>query len=261
MEHDGMKLGIVTYNIAKDWDVPTIISVCEEVGLGGAELRTTHAHGVEVTLSASEREDVRRRFDDSAAEIAGLGSAFDYHSPDPDELRRNIEGTKEYACLAADVGAPGIKVRPNNIPDDVPVERTLEQIGLSLREVGEFAAGCGVEIRLEVHGRKSSHVPFVKQMLDVADHPNVYACWNSNMTDLADDGTIEANFGLLADRIGLVHITELWSDYPWADEFRLLQGSGYKGYTLAEIPGCPDRDSSVRLLKYYKTLWEALCKA
>ena len=256
-----MKLGIVTYNIANSWDVPTIISVCEEVGLGGAELRTTHAHGVEVTLSASERGEVKRRFDDSGAEIAGLGSAFDYHSPDPDELRRSIEGTKEYARLAADVGAPGIKVRPNNIPDEVPVEKTLEQIGLSLREVGAFAADCGVEIRLEVHGRKSSHVPYVRQMLDVADHPNVYVCWNSNMTDLADDGTIKPNFDLVADRIGLVHITELWSDYPWAEEFGLLQSVGYEGYTLAEIPGCPDRDSSVRLLKYYRTLWEALCNA
>ena len=46
-----MKLGIVTYNIAKDWDVPTLIKNCTETGFQGAELRTTHAHRVEVTVA------------------------------------------------------------------------------------------------------------------------------------------------------------------------------------------------------------------
>ena len=101
-----MKLGLVTYNMAKEWDIPTIIERCEATGFQGVELRTTHAHNVEVDLSASERRDVRKQFEDSAIEIAGLGSAFEFHSPDNDELRQNIEGTKLYSQLAADVGAP-----------------------------------------------------------------------------------------------------------------------------------------------------------
>src|SRR5262245_44050479 len=44
-------LGIVTYNIAAEWDVPTILKVCKEVGLFAVELRTTHKHGVEPTIS------------------------------------------------------------------------------------------------------------------------------------------------------------------------------------------------------------------
>ena len=43
-----MKLGLVTYNMAKDWDVPTIIENCVETVFSGVELRTTHSHGVEV---------------------------------------------------------------------------------------------------------------------------------------------------------------------------------------------------------------------
>ena len=61
----GMKLGVVTYNIAKDWDVPTMIEKCTEIGIEGVELRTTHAHGVEPSLSAEERREVRARFEDS----------------------------------------------------------------------------------------------------------------------------------------------------------------------------------------------------
>src|SRR4051794_2507624 len=41
------RLGIVTYNIAATWDIPTILRVCRAVGLAAVELRTTHRHGVE----------------------------------------------------------------------------------------------------------------------------------------------------------------------------------------------------------------------
>ena len=102
-----MKLGLVTYNMAKNWDIPTIIENCVETGFEGVELRTTHAHGVEVELSTSERAMIKKQFQDSPIEIAGLGSAFDYHAVDQSVVRQNIEGTKLYSQLAADVGAPG----------------------------------------------------------------------------------------------------------------------------------------------------------
>src|SRR3989442_4117142 len=146
-----MKLGIVTYNIAKDWDVPTIIKNCAETKFQGVELRTSHAHGVEVALNKEQRLEIKKRFHDSPVELMGLGSAFDFHTPDQAKLRADIAATKEYIVLAHEVGAPGVKVRPNGLPKGVPKEKTLEQIGRSLREIGEFAAGHGVQIRLEVH--------------------------------------------------------------------------------------------------------------
>src|SRR6185436_19324226 len=64
-----MKLGIVTYNIAKDWDVPTIIKNCSEARFQGVELRTSHVHGVEVSLSKEQRGEVKKRFKDSPVEL------------------------------------------------------------------------------------------------------------------------------------------------------------------------------------------------
>ena len=40
----GMKLGTVTYNLAQDWDIETLIKNCEAANFEGVELRTTHAH-------------------------------------------------------------------------------------------------------------------------------------------------------------------------------------------------------------------------
>ena len=253
-----MKLGLVTYNLAKDWDVPTIIAMCEKTDFEGVELRMTHAHGVEVGLSAAERAEVRKRFADSTVQIAGLGSAFEYDAIDPAVVRQNIEGTKEYVKLAADVGAPGVKVRPNrlHVKEGVPKEKTLEQIGLALRECGTFAADCGVEIRLEIHGYDTCLVPNARTILDAASHPNVFACWNSNPEDRDEHGSIDANYALVRRQIRLVHITELADGrYPWRRLFQLLAADGYQGFTLAEIgQGSAEPE---RFMRYYRALWLA----
>ena len=49
-----MKLGLVTYLWAKEWTNSEIISNCEKAGIQGVELRSTHAHGVEITLNKKE---------------------------------------------------------------------------------------------------------------------------------------------------------------------------------------------------------------
>src|SRR6266851_9012687 len=69
----GLKLGTVTYNIAKDWDVPTLIRNLREAGFEAVELRTTHKHGVEIALPPAARAEVRARFADSPVKIGGLG--------------------------------------------------------------------------------------------------------------------------------------------------------------------------------------------
>src|SRR5262245_59534529 len=166
-----MKLGTVTYNLAKDWNIETIIKYCSEAKFEGVELRTTHAHGVEVTLSKQQRAEVKKRFADSPVLLWSLGSAFDYHTLDQSKLRKDIEATKEYIILAQDVGATGVKVRPNGLPKEVPVEKTLEQIGKSLQEIGKFAAGYNQQVRLEVHGSGTSHLPHIRKIIDIADHP------------------------------------------------------------------------------------------
>jgi sugar phosphate isomerase/epimerase len=252
-----MKLGIVTYMIAAEWDLDTIIKKCEELGYKGVELRTTHKHKVESNLTKKEREEVRKKFENTNVKLVGLGTCFEFHSPDRDELRRNIEGAKEYVILARDVGAEGIKVRPNAFPEGIPKEKTIEQIGNSLKEISAFGDDYGIKIRLEVHGIEISKPIYIKKMIDIADHPNLYVCWNSNMTDIDETGNIENNFNLLKDKIEIVHINELCNEYPWITLFRLLKKINFEGFCLAEILSNPEPE---RLLRYYKALFEAYVK-
>lgn len=236
-----MQLGLVTYNWGKDWDLPTLIKNCEEAGYAGVELRSTHKHGVEPSLSREMREEVAMRFADSKVELVGLGTACEYHAADPAELKKQIAETHDFIRLCHDLGAGGIKVRPNGFPQGVPVERTIEQIGKSLKAVAEYAAGFGVEIRLEVHGHGTQELPNIKRIMDVANDKLVGVCWNCNPADLAEPG-LKHNFDLVKDRLGrTVHIHDVTQDnYPWKEFFGLLKQARYDGWTLVEEGKVPE---------------------
>jgi sugar phosphate isomerase/epimerase len=251
------RLGIVTYNIAAAWDIPTILRICKAVGLSSVELRTTHKHGVEPALGKIERTEVRKRFEDAGVEIWGCGTVCEFHSPDQAVVQKNIETCKEFVQLVADVGGRGVKVRPNGLSKEVPVEKSLEQIGKSLIPCGKAAADAGVEIWVEVHGIGTSHPPHCKIIMEQCGHPQVGITWNSNADDVKN-GSVAEYFRLLTPWIRSCHINELHSGYPYRELFRLLRETGYDRVTLAEIPGMPDVASGGRLLRYYRALWGEL---
>ena len=183
-----MKFGLVTYLWAQDWDLPTLISNCKSTGYHGVELRTQHAHKVEINLNAGQRADVRRMFSDAGITCIGYGSNFEYHSPDPAELRMNIDQTKEYIKLCRDIGATGIKVKPNDLPASVPKEKTIAQIAAALNEIGRFAADYGQLVRVEVHGNKTQDPSVMRSIFDQVTASDVKICWNSNDVDLLPQG-------------------------------------------------------------------------
>lgn len=229
-----IEFGLVTYMWGADWDLPTLISNCERTEVLGVELRVEHAHGVEPGLSPEQRATVRGRFSDSRVELLGMGTNGEFHSPDEAELRRQIENTKHYIKLSHDVGGSGVKVKPNQLPKEVPVEKTLEQIGKALAELGDYAIGFGQELRLEVHGGVSD-LGHIRTIIEVAERDNVRVCWNSNAQDLEGEG-LEANFAKVRDYLGkTVHIREVnEGDYPYPTLAKLLVDADYDGWVLLE---------------------------
>jgi sugar phosphate isomerase/epimerase len=234
-EMTGMRFGLVTYLWAQDWDLPTIIANCEKSGLLGVELRTQHAHKVEANLNAAQRAEVKKRFADSPVTCIGYGSNFEYHSPDPAVLRKNIGQTKEYIILCRDIGATGIKVKPNDLPAGIPKEKTIAQIASSLNEVGRFARDYDQLVRVEVHGNLTQEIPNMKAIFDQVTEPNVKICWNCNDQDLLPPG-LEGNFNMLKRWFGdTVHVRELNDgNYPYQQLFDLFGGINYNGWILLE---------------------------
>lgn len=258
----GFRLGLVTYNLAESWDLPTLLQICKSTGVSPVELRTTHKHSVEPRLSKDQRKEVRQRFADAGIAIWGCGTICEFHSPDPAIVNKNIETCKLFVDLVADLGGKGVKVRPNGLPREVPPEKTLEQIGKALIPCGKAGADAGVEIWVEVHGGGTSLPENVKTFMNHCGHPNVGLTWNSNGTDVAD-GSVAAAFKLLSPWVRSCHINDLWRDqigaYPYRELFRLLRGIGYDRATLCEVGGSiADPKMGAEFLRYYKALWNEL---
>lgn len=254
-------LGLITYNLAKDWTLEECIKRSKAAGIDALELRSTHKHGIEPDISREKRKEARKLAEDGGVRIYSLGSACEFHSPDAAVVEKNIELTRQFCELARDVGAKGVKVRPNGLPKEVPVEKTLEQIGKSLHTCGQAAADLGVEIWCEVHGGGTSEPKHMRTIMDVANHPAVGACWNSNPGEVKD-GSVKQPFELLKPFIKHCHINELVNGYPYRELFGLLRGIGYDRYTMNECQGMQtgSPDDVVRFLKFYKALWEELSR-
>jgi sugar phosphate isomerase/epimerase len=252
-----IRFGLVTYLWGKDWDLPTLIRNMQKTGVYGVELRTEHAHGVDIGLNQRQRYEVKLRFANSPVALVGLGTNWAFHYSDPERLKKEIEGAKEYIKLSYDVGGSGIKVKPNALPNEVPPEKTLEQIGKALNEVGKYGAEYKQKVRVEVHGKDTQQLPNMKKIFDHVKEKNVSICWNCNSQDLDGKG-LEYNFDLVKDRLGdTVHIRELDSrEYPYQQLMDLFVEMDYKGWILLEARGKPS--DRIKALADQRILFEKM---
>lgn len=252
-----INFGLVTYLWGKDWDVPTLIDNLTAAEVHGVELRVDHAHGVSPDLSKDARKEVRKRFRSSPVQVLGMGTNQQYDYPDRSKLRESIEKTVEYIILSRDIGGTGVKVKPNQFHPGVPRSRTIEQIGKALNQLARIGADNGQQIRLEVHGNETQEIQVIKDIMDVADHPNATLCWNSNPEDLHGRG-LAANFNLVKDRLGAVtHVRELDDPgYPYEELIRLFVGINYRGWIMLE--GRTDPADKVQAMIRQRKIFEEM---
>jgi len=251
-----MKLGLLTYNIARDWDLTTLLDRAKALGFDGVSFRVDrgHAHGVELSLTPAERQAIREQVAAAGLEVCGLSSGCYYDAVDGTELRRQIEHTQALLQLAADVGAPGLKVFGNNFHEEegIPRRRTIEQIASALKECAQFASHLGVEVRFEMHGDLSPW-RYSVQVMELADEANVGLIYNSDPQDVVH-GSIRETLEHVHPWLRHVHLHDLADPFPYCELFHFLVGMGYDGYTVAELPESSD---PMRLLRYFRALWQA----
>ena len=257
------KLGLVTYNVPANWDLPTLLNTCHAVGIAAVECRTTHKHGVEPTLSAAERKTVKAQFADAGVIFWGSGSVCEFHSDDAGVVKKNIEECKRFLDLVKELGGTGVKVRPNGVAKGHTVEQACAQIGTALKECGKAAGDAGLEIWVEVHGPVTQIPKNMRAILDTCGHKSVGVTWNSNAADIID-GKLDEGFELQKGFIKSCHINDLTNDkagkYPYRDLFKKLRGIGYDRYSLCEVGKSYEPEAGLKFLTEYKELWESLVK-
>ena len=250
-----MRLGLATYTWGKDWNVPELIGKLPQAGVFGVELRTSNgwAHGVETTIDATQRREVKERFADSPVELVALACSERMDWPDPARLKSADEAAKAHIKLSHDVGSRSLRIFPNNFHKDVPREKTISQIARAASEVGAYAADFGQSVDLEAHG-PAGELPTMAAIMEQVTQPNVRVRLNSDMRDIQGKG-FDANFAMVKNRLAAtVHIHNLQSEFPYRRQFELLVRQNWEGWILMEnSEKVPDR---LEAIIEQRRIWE-----
>ena len=260
----GLELGLTTYMIGSKWTVAELIEFLPKFDIFGVELRTDmkFAHGIELASGKAARTEAAKRFADSPVKLAGVACGERYDSPDAGKLEKAVERTKELLQFCADLGAPGLRVFPNDFQKDVPHEKTLDQIAGALKQLAPVAASLGVELRLEAHGSVGL-LPHLATIAKAVGEPGIRVILNSDFRDTQGEG-LAANLEMVKPYLAqTVHIHDLlaknYTDAKFYEtQFAFLKRIGWDGFCMLEIGDKPDNEARFKEIARQKNRWDEL---
>ncbi len=231
-----MKLSITTYHIFHDWDLDRLCAELPEAGVQGIEFRigSGHKHGVELDTPAEARRAAREQLEAAGLRTCSIATGCRFHSTDPDEVEQNVAEAEQAIQLAADLGAPRIRVFGNNIVEGVHPDDTAAQVGRALRRLGPVGERAGVDILLEMHG-DFNDFRLNKMAVALANHRAVATLYNCDPRDVVN-GSLATMWGEMKGLIRHIHCHDLLTDrYPYEELFGLIESDGYSGWMSLEL--------------------------
>ncbi len=264
-----MKLSLLTYNMARTWELPRLLEFARHGGYAAIELRAeaNHRHGIELETTPQERREIRDRIQDAYLDVSCIGLSSRFDTPDSARRREVVERTKAYVELAAAVSCRRLRVFGNDMPKagpdgDAPPDRetVIGYVADALRELAEFAAPQGVEILLEMHGQ-FNYWHFARGAVERAAHDGVGLVYNCDVRDIVG-GSIAATYERVRHLIRHVHMHAFTRGYPYPELFGLLQRDGYTGYCASEIDQeVPTPEDYLLMYGQLFRAWQALAAA
>jgi sugar phosphate isomerase/epimerase len=236
-----MKMSFTTF-ACPNWSLRQIIRAAAKHQYNGIEFRIDagHAHGVEAWSSPVERRRFREQIETQGLTVACIASSLQFV----------VEGMVEQAVarvqLAADMGAPGIRVFFGQLPEGMTsIDEAVERVARQLREAAETAQALEVEIWLETHDMLCKGAD-AAAIIHAVDRPNVAICYN-NLHPIRRGESLETTIAHLAPMIRHVHLHDglNWpdkviitpfgkGDMPLDDTVTALRNIGYAGFLSGE---------------------------
>jgi sugar phosphate isomerase/epimerase len=174
-----MKFGFMT-SAAPRWTLDQIIAAARADGYQAIEPRVEwgHAAGIELDLSKAERMAIKRQLDDAGLTISCLALGTRFARRTAAERADNVERTTRYAELAADLGAPLLRVFGGPVPEGTTVEAMRDAAAEALGEAARRTADFGVTPCLETHDdfKNPADVAYVVRQ---AGEANVGVVWHA----------------------------------------------------------------------------------
>jgi len=229
-----MRLSLLTYLLGKDMDLAELIDVVHTTAVEGLEFRAEagHKHGVELERTPEERADIRKRLQDAYVPVACIATGCMFEYPEEEKRRADIDRAKQFMDLAADIGAPRIRVFGNGFPKGISQAEVINNVGMALREIGEHGAERGVDVCVEMHG-DFYYWEHALGAVKIANHPRVGIVHNCDPREMRF-GPISCFYEPVRSYIRHVHMHDLENEYPHKALIGMLKRDGYGGFLSLE---------------------------
>ena len=193
-----------------DWPLPRILEVAGREGYDGVELRFLEGDPVlwqRPELSGSGLAETRRRLRDAALAISCVDTGSYFHHVEAAVRRRDIDEARRAMELAAELGAPGIRVFGDAVQPGADLPSTRRFIADSLSELAEKAPS-GVEVWIESHGDFAPGSA-TRAILDLVRGPGIGVVWDPANAFEANGEAPEEGFRVLGAAVRHVHLKDL----------------------------------------------------
>jgi sugar phosphate isomerase/epimerase len=231
-----------------DWTLPQIIAIAVGESYDGIELRFVQGEDSLWKLpvfSGKELASTKRALADHALTISCLDTSCRFDSPDAAERGRWIIEGERMADLAAELGAPGVRVFGDTIHAGADRASTQEWVADSIRTLAEITEARGVEVWIENHGDFAA-AKETAAILGQAACQRVGAVWDPANSFAATREQPAEGAALLKAAIRHIHIKDLRFDQDgWK---YVLTGEGV--FPLLDLKGVLDRLVYERFLSF-----------
>lgn len=243
-----MKISFMTF-MTPEWTLDEVIAGARRHGYDGVEPRVTakQKHGIEPDMTAEARKEARQRFADAGIEIACIATSCTFAATDPAKRQANVDSLKRHVELAADLGAPGIRVFGGVRPEGLSMPDAIAIVAEDLSQGCERACDAGVGVWLETHDQfsRAEHAAAVIEKAGCACqginwdlmHPFRNGETTAETWSFLKEGKLVRHTHLHdgveeESKLRLVPIGE--GRIPFHEPLRLLRSIGYEGYLSAE---------------------------
>lgn len=211
------------------------IETGRRAGCAGLELRLHPDTGVHAGLGRDERLSVRRRVEEAGLEIAALAGYVGICAPEDDDAV--IGALRADLRLAADLGAPGVRVFPRGDDPAVGARR--------LKAISGTAERLGVRVLVETHDKMATGAAVAALLAEAGTPETAAALWDllhpwrhgeSPADTLAALGPSLA-YVQVKDAVSATDTTPVpmgTGSVPLDEAGDLLRAAGYRGWVSLE---------------------------
>jgi sugar phosphate isomerase/epimerase len=162
-----------------EWTFEQMVDAAAKYGYEGVDLRVEwgHNHGLELESTQDERQAARDYATAQNVQISCLAISARLARATAAERDDAVDQVRRYAELAADLGAPTMRVFGGNLPEGHPMAELRPYTAEALGRAAEAAAPFGVTPCLEVHDQHNNPED-VAWIVEHAGSGNVGVVWH-----------------------------------------------------------------------------------